>query len=29
MREIVIIRVYFLTPRYFFTLLRTCTGRTD
>jgi len=27
-REIVIIGVYFLHPRYFFTSLRTCTGGT-
>ena len=27
MHEIVIIRVYFLTPRCIFTSLRTCTGR--
>jgi len=27
-REIVIIRVYFYIPRYFFNSLRTCTGST-
>ena len=28
MHEVVIIHVYFLHPRYFFTVLRICTGRT-